>query len=149
MKKKTLVRFTKKEQRQNITVFNSQRVGYHLNQKLLYQYISIQNISSIHTVIAKIEQILGSHELKSHSPFWPKPGKNHWINFYLSWVCTSMQKSVYSICSFLKYRPLTRLATPILTMPKQKKFQSPFNLHAFQPASKKSVHSILGFIQAF
>ena len=69
MKKKTLVRFIKKEQRQNITVFNSQRVGYHLNQKLLYQYISIQNISSIHTFIVKIEQILGSHELKSHSPF--------------------------------------------------------------------------------
>ena len=57
----------------------------------MYQYISIQNISSIHTFIVKIEQILGSHELKSHSPFWPKPGKNHWINFYLSWVCTSMQ----------------------------------------------------------
>ena len=31
MKKKTLVRFIKKEQRQNITVFNSQRVGYQLN----------------------------------------------------------------------------------------------------------------------
>ena len=54
--------------------------------------ISIQKISSIHKFMLKIKQILGSHELKCHGQLWRHPPKNHWTNFYLSGVCTSMQK---------------------------------------------------------
>ena len=61
--------------------------------------ISIQKISSIHKFILNIQQILGSHELRRHGHFWPCPPKNHWMNFLLSWICTSKQKSVRSICS--------------------------------------------------
>ena len=39
-----------------------------------------------------IQQILGSHELNDHAHFWPGPPKNHWNNFLLSWICTTMQK---------------------------------------------------------
>ena len=55
--------------------------------------VSMQKISSIHKLI---QQILGSHELNNHTHFWPGPPKNHWNNFLLSWICTTMQK----ICSF-------------------------------------------------
>ena len=51
--------------------------------------VSIQKISSIHNLI---QQILESHELNDHSQFWPGPPKNHWNNFLLSWICTTMQK---------------------------------------------------------
>ena len=50
---------------------------------------SMQKISSIHKVI---QQILGCLELNGHAHFWPCPPKNHWNNFKLSWICTSMQK---------------------------------------------------------
>ena len=43
--------------------------------------MSIKKISSIHRFILKIQQILGSHELDSNGHFWPRPPKNHWINF--------------------------------------------------------------------
>ena len=39
-----------------------------------------------------IQQILGSHELNDHALFGPDPPKNHWNNFLLSWICTTMQK---------------------------------------------------------
>ena len=52
--------------------------------------IKIQIISSIHIFILKIQQILGSCELKGHYHFWQSPPKNHWINFWLSWICSSM-----------------------------------------------------------
>ena len=51
--------------------------------------VSMQKISSIHKLI---QQILGSHELNDHAHFWPGPPKNHWNNFLLSWICTTMQK---------------------------------------------------------
>ena len=51
----------------------------------------MQNISSIHKFIL-ILQISGFCELKGHAHFWPQPPKNHWSNFYISWICTSMQK---------------------------------------------------------
>ena len=43
--------------------------------------VCMQKISSIHKVILKIEQILGSDELNINTHFWPQPPKNHWINF--------------------------------------------------------------------
>ena len=43
--------------------FKSQRVGYQSSHCI---YISIQNNSSIHKFIIKIQQILGSYELKGH-----------------------------------------------------------------------------------
>ena len=51
--------------------------------------VSIQKINSIHKLI---QQILGSHELNDHTHFWPDSSKNHWNNFLLSWICTTMQK---------------------------------------------------------
>ena len=51
--------------------------------------VSLQKIGSIHKLI---QQILGSHELNDHAHFWPGPPKNHWNNFLLSWICTTMQK---------------------------------------------------------
>ena len=51
--------------------------------------VSMQKISSIHKLI---QQILGSHELNDYTHFWPSPPKNHWNNFLLSWICTTMQK---------------------------------------------------------
>ena len=50
---------------------------------------SMQKISSIHKLI---QQILGSHELNDDGHFWPRPPKNHWNSFLLSWICTTMQK---------------------------------------------------------
>ena len=51
--------------------------------------VSMQKISSIHKLI---QPILGFHELNDHAHFWPGPPKNHWNNFLLSWICTTMQK---------------------------------------------------------
>ena len=51
--------------------------------------VSMQKVSSIHKLI---QQILGSHELNDYTHFWPGPPKNHWNNFLLSWICTTMQK---------------------------------------------------------
>ena len=56
----------------------------------------MQNISLIHKLI---QQILGSHELNDHAHFWMSPPKNHWNNFLLSWICTTMQK----ISSFYQF----------------------------------------------
>ena len=44
---------------------------------------------SIHKLI---QHILGSHEINLHALFWPCSSKNHWNNFLLSWICTTMQK---------------------------------------------------------
>ena len=51
--------------------------------------VSMQKISAIYKLI---QQILGSHELNGHAQLWPHPPKNHWNYFYLSWICTNMQK---------------------------------------------------------
>ena len=51
--------------------------------------VSMQKVSSIHKLI---QQILVSHELIDYTQFWPGPPKNHWNNFLLSWICTTMQK---------------------------------------------------------
>ena len=50
-----------------------------------------------------IQQILGSHELNDHAHFGPDPPKNHWNNFLLSWICTTMQKCNQFI---LKIQPI-------------------------------------------
>ena len=54
-----------------------------------YITVSMQKASSIHKLI---QEILGSHELNDYTHFWPGPPKNHWNNFLLSWICTTMQK---------------------------------------------------------
>ena len=56
-------------------VIKNQRVGYQSNQKLLHHY-QHSKINSIHKFILKIQQILGSHELKGHGHFSPRPSKN-------------------------------------------------------------------------
>ena len=59
--------------------------------------VSMQKISSIHKLI---QQILGSHELNDYTHFWPGPPKNHWNNFLLSCICTTMQK-IFSFHQFI------------------------------------------------
>ena len=66
--------------------FKSQRVGYQFNQKFLYHGQHSKKISSIYKFILKVQQILGSHELKSHGRFWPWPRKNN---------CTNMKKTTF------------------------------------------------------
>ena len=39
--------------------------------------ISMQKVSSIHTLILKMPQILESHELNDHAHFCPSPPKNN------------------------------------------------------------------------
>ena len=82
--------------------------------------VSIQKISSIHNLI---QQILESHELNDQSQFWPGPPKNHWNNFLLSWICTTMQK-ISSFHQFIhNFRvPWPDCPHPFLTMPIQKNF---------------------------
>ena len=65
--------------------------------------VSMQKVSSIHKLI---QQILGSHELNDYTHFWPSPPKNHWNNFLLSWICTTMEK-ISSFHQFiLKIQPI-------------------------------------------
>ena len=73
----------------------------------------------------EVQQILVSHELKSDSHFWPRSPKNSWINFWLSWIPSSMKKWLYSLCSFLS--PVTRLAILIFDHAHPKYFWSAFN----------------------
>ena len=65
--------------------------------------VSMQKISSIHKLI---QQILGSHELNDHAHFWAGPPKNHWNNFLLSWICTTMQKISSFHPFFLEIQPI-------------------------------------------
>ena len=75
----------------------------------------MQKISSIHQFNLKIQQILGSHELKRNP--YPKIIE---ATFSFPKFVASCKKSVYSNCSFLRYINFTsisqtlRLITPIL-----------------------------------
>ena len=53
---------------------------------------SMQTISSIHKLILKIQQILGSHKIATPIFDHAHP-KNHWNNFSLSWISTTMHKT--------------------------------------------------------
>ena len=76
--------------------FKTQRVGYQSSQKSLHHYQHSTN-----NFILKIQQILGSHELKGHCHFWPCPPKNNWINFLLS--CKKIMQKNQFITSLLRY----------------------------------------------
>ena len=101
--------------------------------------VSMQKISSIHKLI---QQILGSHELNDYTHFWPGPPKNHWNNFLLSWICTTMQKIssfhqfILEILPILESRDQTGHTHfwPCLL----KNFWSTFNLYEFVSICKKS-----------
>ena len=111
----------------------------HLNTKNYCITISIQKISSIHIFTFKVQQLLGSHELKSHGHFSIHQPKNNWIDFWLSWIRTSIEKmTLFHLFIFL----FLWLATPIFHHAKPKNFQSPFNLCETVKACKKSVSSI-------
>ena len=151
--------------------------------------INIQKISSIHKFILKMQQISGSHDLRSPGHAYPKIIES---TFSFPQFVPACKRSVYSICSFLRHNqfesPMIRLTTPIFDQPTQKRFdqllifvnlyqhainqffhlfrysqfqcpvnrlatpifdhnfQSPFNLHEFVPACKKSVDSICSFL---
>ena len=51
--------------------------------------VSMQKVSWIHKLT---HQILWPHELNDYAYFWLSPPKNHWSNFLLSWICSTMQK---------------------------------------------------------
>ena len=96
--------------------------------------VSMQKVSSIHKLI---QQILGSHELNDYTHFWPGPPKNHWNNFLLSWICTTMQKISSFHLFILEIQPIfescdqTGHANP-------KIFWSTFNLCEIVSKCKKS-----------
>ena len=101
--------------------------------------VSMQKISWIHRLI---QQILGSHELNDHAQFWPGPPKNHWNNFLLSWICTTMHKIHSHIRSFhqfiLEIQPILESeCTPISDHIHPKIFWSTFNLCKFVSTCKK------------
>ena len=50
------------------------------NQNLLHHYPQSKNQLNSY-IILRIQQILGSHQLKDHDHFLPHSPKNHWINF--------------------------------------------------------------------
>ena len=70
----------------------------------------MQKISSIHKLIFKIKQIVGSIELNSHAYFWPQPPKNHLNYFWLSWCAPACKKIssfdlfIFDLQSVLKSR---------------------------------------------
>ena len=100
--------------------------------------VSMQKISSIHKLI---QQILGSHELNDHAHFWAGPPKNHWNNFLLSWICTTMQK-ISSFHQFIfEIQPILESCDQTgHTHPKN--FWSTFNLYEFVSTCKKSGYFI-------
>ena len=103
--------------------------------------INIKIISFIHIFIFKI-QVLGSHELKSHCHLWQGTLKNDLINFQLSFICASMQKSGYIFQS-----PKTRLATPIFDHANPINFWSAFNCCESAWTCQKSVYLICSFFR--
>ena len=61
--------------------FKSHRAGYQSNPKIIVSLSAFTKISLIQKFILKVRQIIGSHELISHSHSWPCPLKNNWMNF--------------------------------------------------------------------
>ena len=103
----------------------------------------MQKISSIHKLI---QQILAYHELNDHTHFWPRPPKNHWNNFLLSWICTTMQKIssfhqfILEIQPILESRDQTGHTHSGHANPKF--FWSTFNSYEFASTYKKSGYFI-------
>ena len=103
--------------------------------------ISIQKIGSIYKFTLKIQQILGSHELKGLGHFLIMLTQKSLNQLLAFLICTSMQKISYSISSFFRYSKLqsfaTRMITPNFVHAHPKIFQSPFNLHEYVTVCKK------------
>ena len=106
--------------------FQTKREGYQCN-KNYWSTIRNKKISTIHKFTLKVQQILGSHELKGHGQFWPRQPKNHRINFWLSWICTSLQKKEF--IPYVHFWDTTNFRVPwtdwphsFLTMPTPKIF---------------------------
>ena len=98
--------------------------------------VSMQEISSIHKLI---QQISGYHKLNDHAHFWLGPPKNHWNNFLLSSICTTMQKNQF-IPSIQESHDQTGHTH---FWPHQSKiFWSTFNLCEFVSSCKKSGYFI-------
>ena len=62
-----------------------------------------EKISLFYLFISEIKSILKSCDQTSHTHCWPCPPKKILISLHFSWICTNMQKSFYSICSFFRY----------------------------------------------
>ena len=103
--------------------------------------VSMQKISSIHTLTFKIQQSLVSCKLSGQTYFWPHLLKNQWHDFKLSWICTSMQKItlfhpfIFEVQSILESHDQTS-HTHFWPHP-PKNFWSNFNLCEFVSTCKK------------
>ena len=76
---------------------------------------------------------------------WTKRSSlNHWINFSVSWICTSMQNiSLFHLLIFANFRVTwPDHPHPFLTMINPKNVQSPFNLHEFVHAKNQLIPSV-------
>ena len=105
--------------------------------------VSVQKVSWIHKLI---QQILGFHKLNDYTHFWPGPPKNHWSNFLLSWICTTMQK-ISSFHQFIEIQPILEPCdqtdhSHFWPCPSKKFFWSTFNLREFVSTCKKSGYFI-------
>ena len=109
----------------------------------------MKKICSIHKLIPTLKQILQFSELKSHAHFWPRPPKNHWSNFLLSWICNCIEKicllHLYNLEIQSILESVTRLATPIFDHTHPKIFWSTCNLYEFVSTCKKSGYFIYFF----
>ena len=129
--------------------FTRQRVGYQSNQKLLH-LISIQKIISIHIFTLTIQEILGTHKLKGHGHFWPRPSKPTESNFSLPEFVPACKKSVHSNCLCLKYsqiyNSMARLATPIFDHAHPKNFN---HLLIFADVYQLAISQLIPFVNSW
>ena len=105
--------------------------------------VSVQKISSIHNVILKIQQILGSHELNGHTHFLTTPTQKslNQLLAFLNLQQHAKNRFIPSIHSWdtVNFRALRPdWPHPFLSMPTQELFSSTFNLCEFFSSCKKS-----------
>ena len=83
--------------------------------------VSMQKISSVHNLILKVRQILGSHELNGHTHFDHAHPQIIESTFSFLEFAPACKKSFHSIYSILRYSqflsPVTSLATPVFEHP--------------------------------
>ena len=108
----------------------------------------MKKITSIDLFIHEIHHILDSRDLKGYTHFQPRPPNNYHHNFYLSWICITMQKiRLFHQCLERQpvLNPWTRVATSIFDLTYTNIFHSTFNFCEFVSTCKKSGYFITLF----
>ena len=107
----------------------------------MWNCINVQKISYFHLFVFELQSIFESRDQTGYTHFWLRSPQKFSITFYFTWICTRMQISVNSTCSFLRYSqfwsPVTKLATLIFDHAKAKNFRRTFNFCEFVSACKK------------